>query len=403
MVNLLKEKNIPIKIARISTIPFFVETQLKEQIFDIKNAGYDVTIICSKADKFEKHLIENNISYINIDIARNISLISDLISLIKLYKAFRAHSFDIVHSTTPKAGLLVSIAGFLANTPIRLHTFTGQVWINLKGMKKIILKLADKIIIALNTQCYADGFSQVSFLKKEGVINLENKIKVFGEGSLSGVNFSRFDLKFWKPKKNKLLQQYGLDNSSKKIIFIGRITYDKGIIDLIKAFLILMERSRNYSLVLIGPIENNLNLIPSDIFHEIESSKKIFHFDFNSSPEIFYTIGDIFCLPSHREGFGTSVIEAAAMGLPTIGTNIVGLVDSIVDNQTGILVSKKDSLSLANAIEEILEDDKKRKIMSELALKRAKFLFNSSIVNNYVMDEYLRLVDNTFKFIGSRS
>ena len=245
------------------------------------------------------------------------------------------------------------------------------MWINLKGMKKIILKLADKIIIALNTQCYADGFSQVSFLKKEGVINLENKIKVFGEGSLSGVNFSRFDLKFWKPKKNKLLQQYGLDNSSKKIIFIGRITYDKGIIDLIKAFLILMERSRNYSLVLIGPIENNLNLIPNDIFHEIESSKKIFHFDFNSSPEIFYTIG--------------------------------GLVDSIVDNQTGILVSKKDSLSLANAIEEILEDDKKRKIMSELALKRAKFLFNSSIVNNYVMDEYLRLVDNTFKFIGSRS
>jgi glycosyltransferase involved in cell wall biosynthesis len=164
-----------------------------------------------------------------------------------------------------------------------------------------------------------------------------------------------------------------------------------------------MKRSRNYSLVLIGPIENNLNLIPNDIFHEIESSKKIFHFDFNSSPEIFYTIGDIFCLPSHREGFGTSVIEAAAMGLPTIGTNIVGLVDSIVDNQTGILVSKKDSLSLANAIEEILEDDKKRKIMSELALKRAKFLFNSSIVNNYVMDEYLRLVDNTFKFIGSRS
>lgn len=398
MANLLKDTNIPIKIARISTIAFFVETQLKKQILDIKSAGYDITIICSKGTSLEIFLIENQINYICINIARNISIISDLISLIKLYKVFRIHSFDIVHSTTPKAGLLVTIAGLLANTPIRLHTFTGQVWMNLKGFKKYILKFSDRIVIKFNTQCYADGLSQVRFLLEEGLIQSENQIKVFGEGSIAGVDLSRFDLKYWSLKKKELLKQNGLDNR-KKIIFIGRITFDKGIVDLIEAFLLLMKRSRNYNLILIGPIENDLNLISEDILKEIKSSKDIFHFDYSPSPEIFYTMGDIFCLPSHREGFGTTVIEAASMGLATVGTKINGLVDSILENKSGILVPVKDSFALANAIEEILEDDIKRKIMSNYALKRAKTLYDSNIVNKYVVDEYFLLADNTFKFI----
>lgn len=393
MQRFIKNNNSSIKVARISSISFFLETQLKQQLIDIKNSGYEVTIISSKGDGLS-YFEENNIEYINIEIERNISIFKDLMSLIKLYRVFRNNSFDILHSTTPKAGLLVSIAGFLAASPIRLHTFTGQVWKNSKGLKRTILKLADKIIVKLNTHCYADGFSQVYFLKEQGVISSVDSIKVFGEGSLSGVNLKRFDISIWGPKKKELLKKYGIDNSNLKIIFVGRITFDKGIVDLIKSFSLLIKRSRNYDLILLGPIENQSNLISQDILDKIKNSKNIYHYDYSSSPETFYTMGDIFCLPSHREGFGTTVIEAAAMGLATVGTNIYGLNESIIHNKTGILVPPRDSLALANAIEEMLEDKNKRKFMSKLAFERVQDSYDSELVSKFIMDEYTRLVDN---------
>ena len=399
MSKINKKINLPIKIARISTISFYVETQLKQQILDMKRAGFEVTIISSKGKSLSKFLKENNINYININISRKISIITDIASLYKLYKAFKIHSFDIVHSTTPKAGLLVSIAGFLAHIPIRLHTFTGQVWMNSRGIKKIILKLADKVTIKLNTSCYADGLSQVFYLKDEGVISSNKEIKVFGDGSLSGVDLRRFNSKIWAPRKQELLKKYNINNSNLKIIFVGRVTFDKGIMDLIQAFTILLGRFRKYDLILLGPIENESNLISEKILNQIKTSKNIHHFDYSDTPEIFYTMGDLFCLPSHREGFGTSVIEAASMGLATVGTNIIGLVDSILNNRTGILVPVRDSISLANALEEMLEDEGKRKTMSTFAFKRAQENYDSNIVNKYVVDEYFRLVDNTFQII----
>jgi len=399
MSKINKNINLPIKIARISTISFYVETQLKQQILDMKRAGFEVTIISSKGKSLSKFLKENNINYININISRKISIITDIASLYKLYKAFKIHSFDIVHSTTPKAGLLVSIAGFLAHIPIRLHTFTGQVWMNSRGIKKIILKLADKVTIKLNTSCYADGLSQVFYLKDEGVINSNKEIKVFGDGSLSGVDLRRFNSKIWAPRKQELLKKYNINNSNLKIIFVGRVTFDKGIMDLIQAFTILLGRFRKYDLILLGPIENESNLISEKILNQIKTSKNIHHFDYSDTPEIFYTMGDLFCLPSHREGFGTSVIEAASMGLATVGTNVIGLVDSILNNRTGILVPVRDSISLANALEEMLEDEGKRKTMSTFAFKRAQENYDSNIVNKYVVDEYFRLVDNTFQII----
>jgi glycosyltransferase involved in cell wall biosynthesis len=392
-----QDLNHHVKIVRISTISFFVETQLKQQILDTKKAGFDVTVITSKNDNLNNYFSSRNIKYFDINIPRNINIISDLVALINLYLVFKRNSYHIVHSTTPKAGLLVSIAAFFTNVPIRLHTFTGQVWANSSGIKRLILKYADKIIIKLNSECFADSFSQVEFLKEQGVIKFDSQVKVLGLGSLAGVDFNRFNLMTLKQNKKALLENFGLNHNNKKIIFVGRITFEKGIVDLVNALRKLLSKGRKYDLILVGDFENGSIPIPPEIIHEINSSKNIFHFDYTKTPENFYLIGDVFCLPSHREGFGTSVIEAAAMGLPAVGTKIVGLVDSISDNKTGILVPCMDSASLANAIEDILENNEKRKIMSDLAFNRAKNNYDGSKVNNYVMDEYRRLVDNATK------
>jgi glycosyltransferase involved in cell wall biosynthesis len=397
---LVKENNTPLKIARISTIPFFVATQLKQQILDINNAGAEVTIISTYGFEL-KHLVkEKHINHINIYIPREIKLLSDLSALIKLYNAFRKHSFDIVHSTTPKAGLLTAIAGLMANIPIRLHTFTGQVWCNSKGIKRWILKWCDWIIIQANTRCYADGFSQVTFLKEQRVIESEDDVKVLGAGSLAGIDLTRFDRALWQPRKKELLSRFGVDNANKKIVFVGRLAYEKGIVELIQAFSILLERSQKYDLLLIGSFEANAGNIPQDILDTINNSKRIFHFKYTSCPEKFLIISDILCLPSYREGFGTTVIEAAAMGIPTIGTNVVGLVDSIVNYKTGLLVPIYDSISLANAIEDTLINTEKRHVMGEQAYQRVKKEYDSTIVSKHVMDEYIKLVND--KITGSK-
>ncbi|WED41883.1 glycosyltransferase family 4 protein [Legionella cardiaca] len=381
------------RIARVSTVPLFVYTLLRTQVEAIVNAGADVMIITSPDDLNHSMQPIHNCQYKHINIAREISILADIKSLIKLTSFFRKEKFDIVHSNTPKAGLLCAIAAKLAGAPIRLHTFTGQTWVTSKGIKRAILKFCDKIIGLLNTHCYADSPSQRDFLIKNKIINAV-KISVLGKGSLAGVNLSRFRREnFSEIDKKTIRNTVKISDDQVVILFVGRLTKDKGIFELIEAFGKLVESKANAVLLVVGPFEQGIEQ-KIKIHAQKHGDERIIFAGFCPQPEKFMAIADILCLPSYREGFGTVVIEAAAMEVPAIGTKIYGLTDAIVDGETGLLVEPGNIEQLSNALKTLTSNPELRQKMAKNAKIRAIKEFDSKTLGNLMIDDYKNLLSN---------
>ncbi|MGE8178734.1 glycosyltransferase [Pseudomonas fluorescens] len=379
--------NLDLKIARVSTVPFFIVTQLSAPINALKESGAAVTIISSDDELGGelRKLVGGN--FIPLKMVREINPFQDLVSLLMLIKVFRAHKFDIVHSTTPKAGLLCAIAGRVSGVKVRLHTYTGQPWVTMKGVKKGILKFCDKVIGFLNTHCYTDSFSQRQFLIAERVVT-SDRISVLGEGSFAGVDLKRFDAAhFSNNERASLKRELGISAQSKVIVFVGRITKDKGVNELIRAFELLVAEKNDVFLLFVGPYEpDGLAIVDSVSNPDVLNRIKVV--GFSNIPEKYMSIGDMLCLPSYREGFGTVVIEAAAMGLPTVGTSIYGLTDAVVDGETGVLVPVGDSIALANAIRLLVTNEEALRAMSSAAKERAITTFDSKRYSELLLDDY---------------
>ncbi len=330
--------------------------------------------------------------YVSVQIPRKIHLVEDLVALIRLYKLFKTERFHIVHSTTPKAGLLCAISAFAARVPVRLHTFTGQPWVGLKGIKYFLSKGSDKLILALNTHCYADSPSQKQFIVENGMARSEH-ISVLGSGSLAGVDLNRFNpSRFTDDEKAKLRADLQIPTSSKILLFVGRLTQDKGIVELLRAFRQVAEDNDDVYLIMLGPPEMDVGSLLGEL--PSSGSARVVMPGFSNQPERFMAIADLLVLPSYREGFGTVVIEAAAMGVPAIGTDIYGLSDAIVDGQTGLLVPVKTSQELAHAIGLLLNDEPLRASFSRNARQRIEQDFQDKHFNNLVIAEYERLLES---------
>jgi len=346
-----------------------------------------VTVIASRDEMSDELTASQNFTYLPINIEREINPIKDFRSLIALTLAFKKNKFDIIHSTTPKAGLLCAIAGFFSGTRVRLHTFTGQPWVTMSGVKRTILKLCDKMIGLLNTHCYADSESQKSFLIFNGIIKA-SKISVIGAGSLAGIDLARFDpARYSQGDLSTLRTELGIPELSKVLLFVGRITPDKGIIELISAFNLVASKEPDIYLVLVGPFESDgSDIIEQSISAGARGRLKIV--GYSSEPEQYMALADLLCLPSYREGFGTVVIEAAAMGTPTIGTDIYGLSDAIVEGETGLLVPVRNVAALETAILFTLNNKPLLSSMAEAARRRALEDFGVDKCSDLLINEY---------------
>lgn len=386
----LKDNLKGIKICRISTVPFYIVSQLKTQVEYLRDIGMNVVLISSDGPELSEIELGRGLSHEIVEILRSIRPWKDFVALIKLIRVFRKHKFDIVHSTTPKAGLLTAIAASLVKVPVRLHTWTGQQWVTLKGPMRWVSRLADKLIGILNTRCYADSISQRQFLVDERIITSQ-KIAAIGHGSLAGVDLNRFNPGKWSSSaKQEIKRKCSIHPDSRVLIFVGRITRDKGILELISAFRGFLDLGYNVDLLLVGPFDQDCGGAGS--IADIEQCPRIHYVGYTESPERYLAISDIFCLPSYREGFGTTVIEAAAMGIPTIGTHINGLIDAIVDGKTGILVPSHDDRTLLAALRRLLDNPDLAYRMGKTARQRCIRLFDSNIINKKVAGEYIRIL-----------
>jgi glycosyltransferase involved in cell wall biosynthesis len=317
--------------------------------------------------------------------------LADLRSLGKVARFLSRNRFDIVHSSTPKAGLLTAIAGRLARVPVRLHTFTGQPWVELAGLDRRIPRECDRITAKLSTQCYADSPSQRDFLIAEGLV-APAKIAVVGAGSISGVDLQRFSLSKWgSDTARKTRCELGIPSCALVVVFVGRATKDKGVVELLAAFEIVARENLSVHLVLVGPFEPQRDPLPADTLERLKNHPRVHGVGFSSTPEKFLAAANIFCLPSYREGFGSVVVEAAAMELPAVVTRVTGLVDAVVEGVTGLVVPPKNVDRLAEALQTLVGSEELRQSLGHAARQRVVESFDARLINEAVVAEYFRL------------
>lgn len=368
-----------------ATIVFPVKFHMAPHIKRISK-NYSVTVISSDIHASLSNYFDSNIKLIDVNIARRPSIVLDLLALIKLIKICKDNRFRCLHSVTPKAGLLTMVAGFIAGTPIRIHTFTGQVWASKKGLARAFYKFMDWTTAFFSTQVLADSNSQREFLISNKVV-ASNKIIVLGRGSIVGVDGSRF-----RPDASRradIRRSFGIGSNDIVFIFVGRLAIDKGVADLLVAFNEVSQQCLDTHLFIVGPDEAKFDDgIPSAYQNLLG---RIHRVKFTENPEWYMAAADILCMPSYREGFGNVVIEGASVGLPSIVSRIYGLSDAVIEGETGIFHEAGNIPQLTKAMLDLYFNSSLRSKLGFNARKNAISNFSQEILTRELEALYVRL------------
>jgi glycosyltransferase involved in cell wall biosynthesis len=371
----------------VAAVPLSLKVFMRPHM-EVIARRYPMTAICDGSAGGLEGVFPAGVTFQSVGIERKISPLRDLQALLALIQIFSARKFALVHSITPKAGLLAMLAARMAGIPIRLHVFTGQVWATKRGFKRWFLKQFDRLIACLATNVLADSGSQRDFLVTEGVVSA-SRIRVLGKGSICGVDAARF-----KPDSSLRRRQrsrWGLPDDAVLALFLGRLNQEKGVLDLAEAFGALAAELPQLHLAIVGPDEEGLvpqirSLCPGQ-------EHRLHIVGFTDSPNEMMNAADIFCLPSYREGFGSVVIEAAAVGVPALASRIYGITDAVDENSTGLLHRPGDSSDIASGLRRLVEDADLRRQMGEAARERALRDFSVEGVTGALAAYYDELIE----------
>lgn len=361
-------------------------------ILKLEDPSFKLTVVADGASRLAESF--PSVKFIDLKIARRPSLVSDIAALFRLIGIFKSLRPDIVHSLMPKAGLISAIASIIAGVPIRLHSFTGQVWLVFNGRLIGLYKLIDKIVLRMNTACLCDSPSQAETLKIAGIYSKAKGPFVIGAGSLTGVDVNRFRRFQSTDISLKIRLHLGLTKDTFVFSFIARKVAAKGAIDVLKSFndFLSSNSGANAVLLFVGPTEDesvaSLKVSQPVLFHNVVNLEEV-----DNVGELL-SVTDVLCLPSYHEGFGSIVLDAASLKVPTIGYSCVGLVDAIVDGSTGILVTSGDIGNFTKAMTSLFLDESKRILLGENAYSRALRLFDHRIVTKQLFEFYNKLTNH---------
>lgn len=374
------------RLCFVTTVPMAVTAFFRLHIERLSQ-DYDVFVVSNYED--QDLPVDSRVTYLHLPIARNISLWRDLSTVYALLKQIRQYRFDLLQSVTPKAGLLGMLAARLAGLPVRVHWFTGQVWVTRTGIGRWILKSADKVIAALATHVLADSPSQRDFLVAEKVCR-DGEVTVIGDGSICGVDGERF-----RPNaeaRAKVREAHGIPSEAPVVLFLGRLNTDKGLRELAQAILILEAKFTSAHWLVVGPDEGGMVEYIRSVLGGGDLDGRLHFQGFTAEPESYMAAADVFCLPSYREGFGSSVLEAAAAGVPSVATRIYGLTDAVEDRVSGVLVAPKCVDALVHGLAELLADTELREQMGRDARERAIRQFSRERIVEGLRDYYQHLL-----------
>lgn len=380
------------KLIRITTIPLSLEKLLEGQL-SFMAQFYEVTAVSAEKERLERYGRDNGVKTFWVEMTREITPLQDMKALWKLYRYFKKERPLIVHTHTPKAGIVGMLAAKMAGVPVRLHTVAGLPLLETTGSKRKILDNVERLTYKLATRIYPNSTGLKDIILAEGFAK-EDKIRILGRGSSNGIDTGYFDPEEYPPNfSNDLKVQNGIPEKDLIFIFIGRLVSEKGINELVAAFKKLNLSYPATTLLLVGPLEEELDPLNPEILLEIQENSKIISTGYQQDVRPYLAMADVLTFPSYREGFPNVVMQAGAMGLPSIATNINGCNEIIDDGQNGIIIPVKDEVALYNAMDLLAGN----KIMRDRLSKKSREM----ICSKYDRNEFWKILKKEYEDLES--
>ena len=378
------------KICYITTVPSTLVDFVVPTVAQMKNwVDWEFTLIANTDPEFEKILPEG-VRYVPIPMQRGIS-IGGIKAMFQMIRLFRKEKFDLVQYSTPNASLYASLAAWITRVPVRLYCQWGIAYVGFHGIKRKIFKMIEKLVCSLSTWVEPDGFGNLKFSHEEGLYPLK-KSSVIWNGSSCGVNLQRLDVSRKLKWRKEIREQYGIGENDFVYGFVGRITGDKGVNELFAAAKKILKEHSNAWLLIAGRTDK-LETVEQELFAWAQNESRVIFCGYTGVVEQYLSAMDIYVLPSYREGFAMAAIEAQAMGLPVIVTDIPGLNEAMIPDETGIIVKKADVDSLLSAMLRIKEDAHMRVQFAQSAYKFATERFEQTELAKRILEDRKRLMN----------
>jgi glycosyltransferase involved in cell wall biosynthesis len=387
------------KLVRLTTVPISLQYLLRGQP-RYMSACFEVLCVSSGPVKdLEEVAKREGVKVQDVEMTRQITPFKDLKSVWKLYKLFKKEKPVIVHTHTPKAGIVGMLAANLAGVPFRLHTVAGLPLMEVQGLKRFVLDMVEKLTYFCSTKVYPNSKGLEEFILSHRFTN-KSKVKMIGNGSSNGIDTTFFNPSLYtEDTKQELRAQLGISKEDFVFVFVGRLVSDKGINELVNAFKgltsQLVNQSTHYKLLLVGPLETELDPLQDQTLNEIESNPTIITTGFQPDVRPYFAISNALVFPSYREGFPNVVMQAGAMGLPSIVTDINGCNEIIEDGKNGLIIPPKDAKALQEKMLRLVEDEQLYKHLASNSREMITSRYEQKLVWDALLEEYKRLLVNS--------
>lgn len=374
-------------LIRITTVPISLEKLLAGQLNFMKTY-YEVIAVSSDNDYLSKIGEKEKIQTFHVEMSRKITPIKDFIAVISLYFFLKKEKPLIVHTHTPKAGIVGMLASKLARVPHRFHTVAGLPLMEAKGIKRKILNLVEKITYACATKVYPNSFGLQAIIEKNKFCKL-SKLKVLANGSSNGIDTFYFsDSHFDLEQKNNLKKHLNVLDDDFVFVFVGRLVKDKGLNEMVAAFEDLQKSQEKIKLLLVGDYESDLDPLLPETITKIQSNRSIVSVGFQNDVRPYFAVSNALIFPSYREGFPNVVMQAGSMGLPSIVSDINGCNEIIVNNENGIIIPVKNQQAIYKAMKTIATDFNLYSALKRNSRNRIVKLYEQKVVWQAILEEY---------------
>lgn len=346
------------------------------------NEHYEIVGVSSPGPALDEVSRREGVRVVELPMERQISIFKDLVSLFLMIRLFQKEKPDMVHSLTPKAGMLSMLAGWITGVPVRMHTFTGLVFPTATGLKQKILIWTDRLTCACATHINPEGNGVKQDLIRFGIT--KKPLKILANGSVKGIDLDYFQR---TPEVMQAAEAYKKDDCF-TFCFVGRMVRDKGMNELVSAFVRLNAQYPKTRLILIGSFERNLDPVLPETEIQILNHPAIEFLDEQNDVRPFFSASQALVFPSYREGFPNVVLEAGAMGLPTIATDINGCNEIIIPGKNGVLVPSKDEAALYAAMEDFLLHPEKVASLAADSRQLIAERYDRKLIWDALLEEY---------------
>lgn len=380
------------KLIRITTAPLSLKYLLFNQMRYMKENGFDVIMVSSEGKEWPDIIKNEQCDYRIVHMTRKITPFTDLKSLWQLYRLFRKERPDIIHSHTPKAGLLAMLAAKMAGIKIRIHTIAGLRFMTAKGMTRRVLIFMEKLTGKAAHYVWPNSHSLLNYIRQNKLIK-EKKLELIGHGSSNGIDLNRFSAAALKPEKiNAIKQLLNYDENCFYILNMGRIVKDKGIDEVLKSFTAVHAANSKLRLIMLGAFEDDLDPVSDEARKILNTHPAITHIDWSDDVEYFMHLSHLLIHASYREGFPNTLLQAGAMNCPIICSAIEGSIDIVTHHETGLLFQPRNAEDLLDKLQYALSHSGEMKLYAgNLRMKIEKY-FSQQYLHSCLKEKYLELL-----------